>query len=69
MNIILPSVSIQIFDWDGNALADIKVPSFINSFYLDFYRNKLIGFEYETGDVVSFDVDLSSIPSESGTIE
>lgn len=63
MNIILPSVSIQIFDWDGNALAEIKVPSFINSFYLDFYRNKLIGFEYETGDVVSFDVDLSSIPS------
>lgn len=62
MNIMLPNVSIQVFDWDGNALAEIKVPTFINTFYLDYKCNKLIGFEYETGEVVSFDVDLSTIP-------
>ena len=51
---------IQIFDWDGNPLAEIKLDRIIRIVHMDFKRNRLLALDYNDR-IVSYDIDWSFI--------
>ena len=48
--------SIHLFDWDGNPVAEIKVPVRTLSFDLDISEKNLYVVEYETGLILKYDI-------------
>ncbi len=51
---------IQIFDWDGNPLADIKLDRIIRAYHLDFKRNRILALDMDD-HIVTYKIDLSQI--------
>jgi len=55
--------TILLFDWDGNALAEIKPQNHFSSFDIDFEQNEIYLFDLQTDLFVKYDLDniLSNI--------
>ncbi|WP_106831121.1 TolB-like 6-bladed beta-propeller domain-containing protein [Parabacteroides pacaensis] len=47
---------IQLFDWKGNPLIELKLNSFITSFDIDFINGYLYTFDYQTDELYKYDI-------------
>jgi hypothetical protein len=50
------AISVRIFDWDGNPLAEVKIPEYLTSIALDEKNGHLIGFSHFEEKLLRYDI-------------